>query len=295
VTTLTIEQPYSAAMSQITNTHQEYDVAAYSRRVGVTVVAATAVLTLMVRTHGTDSGSSWNPGLTGAGLSLFSWGHLILVALLLGAGLTLLLATTPTVAVVAAAVGLVPAAQLAGAGVVAARHWHPAAGISGPGLWTNQPMLVGLAFAGALAAAVAGLAMLGLLAANRRDLPTFSAVSIAGRASIVIGVLVAILLPIALSIGDRDAHDLTSLGAFALLWSLPWGGALALTAWLPRAAAVATGLTVAVSAASAYPNYELVRVEHHWVAVLTAVACGLLVAGLRWAPDTLAGRRAEPQ
>ena len=88
-------------------------------------------------------------------------------------------------------------------------------------------------------------------------------------------------LPILLAVGDPYARDVTSLGAIVLLWSLPWGGALAPTAWLPRAAAVATALTVAVSAASAYPNYELVLVEHHWVAGLTALVSGLLVVGLR--------------
>jgi hypothetical protein len=102
-------------------------------------------------------------------------------------------------------------------------------------------------------------------------------------------------LPLLLSIGDPYAHDLTSLGAFALLWSLPWGGALALTALLPRAAAIATGLTVAVSAASAYPNYELVSFRHHWVAVLTGLVSGLLVAGLRWTTDTETGPPAEPR
>jgi hypothetical protein len=267
-------------MSQATNTDQLYDVAEYSRRAGVIVVAAAVVLSLMVRTHGTDSGSSFNPAFTGT-FSLFSSAHLILVAMLLGAGLTLVVATTPRVVVVAAAVGLVPAAQLAGAGVVAARHWHPAAGMSGPGVWANQPMLVTLAAGGALAAAVAGLALLSLLVANRRELPTATAVTMTGQVSVVIGPLVAVSLPILLAVGDPFARDVTSFGAIALLWSLPWGGALALTAWLPRAAAVATSLAVAVSAASAYPSYELVLVQHHWVAGLTALASGPLVAGLR--------------
>jgi len=95
-------------MSQAMNTDQPYDVAAYSSRAGVVAMAAAVVLSLMVRTHGTDSGSSFNPAFTGT-FSLFSSAHLILVAILLGAGLTLVVATTPRVAVVAASVGLVPA------------------------------------------------------------------------------------------------------------------------------------------------------------------------------------------
>jgi hypothetical protein len=285
-------------MAQATSTHPAYDVAAFSRRAGVLVIAAAAVLTVMVRTHGRDNGSSWHLGLFKGSLSLFSWAHLILVALLLISGLMLVLnAANLKVVAVAAALGLVPAAQLGGAGIVAVRHWHPAAGMSGPGVWANQPMLVGMAGAGALAAGIALLVLLRVLVlvASPRAVPTPSNLTTVGRFSVVIGALAFVSLPLLLSIGDPDAHDLTSLGAFALLWSLPWGGALALTALLPRAAAIATGLTVAVSAASAYPNYELVSFRHHWVAVLTGLVSGLLVAGLRWTTDTETGPPAEPR
>lgn len=270
-------------MSRATNTHPAYDVAAYSRRAGVLVVVAAAVLAVMVQTHGKNYGSSWNPGISGE-LSLFSWAHWILVALVLGAGLTLVGATNPTVAAVAAASGLGPAALLLGAGIVARRRWHPVAGMSGSGIWANQRMIEIIAVLGALAAAAAVLTFLRVLGASRRELSMSSSNSTAGRFCVVIGALVAVSLPLLLAIGDPHAQDKTSLGAFALLWSLPWGGALALSGWLPRPAAVATGLAVAVSAASAYPKYQLVSVEHHWIAVLTGLVSGLLVATVRSAP-----------
>jgi hypothetical protein len=280
-------------MSQATNTDQAYDVAAYSRRAGLLVVGAAAVVVVMLQTHGRSHGRAWHPGFTG-GLSLFSWVHWILVALVIGAGLLLVLATNSTVAAVAAAVALGPAAQLLGAGIVAHRRWRPVGGF-GAGPWANQRAIEIIAVLGALAAAVAVLTFLRVLAASRRALPTPSDISTAGRVSVVIGALVAVSLPLLLTIGDPDAHDITSLGAFALLWSLPWGGALALTAWLPRAAAVATGLTVAVSAASAYPNYELVSVRHHWVALLVGLTSGLLVASLRSAEAGRTEMAAEPR
>jgi len=275
-------------MAQATNTDQAYDVAAYSRRAGVIVAAAVAVLSLTVQTHGMCAGSPWNPGLAGE-FAVFGWSHWALLAILAVAGVMLIRGTQ---APVAAAVGLVVAAQFAGAGIVAAHHWRGAAG-PGCGIWTNQHLIKSLAILGAAAAIVAVLSLLRVLAATRRPLPT--GISTAGRISVIAGAVVAVSLPLLLAIGDPYAHDKTSLGAFALAWSLPWGGALALTAWLPRAAAVATGLTVAVSAASAYPDYELVHVDHNWVALVIGFASGLLVAGLRWTPDTPPGPPAEPQ
>lgn len=210
-------------MSQGTTTHQPYDDAAYSRRAGVLVVAASAVVAVMVQSHGKNHGRAWNPGFTGA-LSLFGWAHWILVALLVAAGVTLARATSPTLTATAAAVGLAPAAQLVGVGIVAGRRWHPVAGMSGPGIWANQGMLEIIAGAGALAAAVALLAFVRVLGVARRAQPEPAGVSTAGRGCVVIGVLVAVSLPLLLAIGDPFAHDITSLGAVALLWSLPWGG-----------------------------------------------------------------------
>lgn len=266
-------------MSQATNTDQAYDVAAYSRRAGVLVLAAAAVVPLMLQTHGICAGSLWNPGFFSDGQALFEWPHWALVATLVVTGLMLTrAANTP----IAAAVALVVAAQLAGAGIVAQHHWRGAAG-PGCGYWTNQHFIKIIAIVAAVAATIAALACLQVVWTTRRE--GSAAVRSAGApirlARLIIGLLVAAALPLLLAIGDPSAHDKTSLGAFALMWSLPWGGALALTAWLPRAAAVATGLTVAVSAASAYPTYELVHVDHNWIAVLVGLVSGLLVAALR--------------
>jgi hypothetical protein len=260
-------------MSQTANTHPAYEVAALSRRAGVTVLAAAPVLAVMLGTHGMCAGSRWNPGFAGE-FAVFGWSHWALLAILVAAGIRLIRGANPPVA---AAVALVVAAQFAGAGIVAQHHWRGAAG-PGCGYWTNLHLIKTIAILGAVAAGVAVLTLLRVLAVSRRT--QAEGISTVGRVSVAVGAFVAVSLPLLLAIGDGDGHDLTSLGAFALAWSLPWGGALALTAWLPRAAAVATGLTVAVSAVSSYPDYDLVRVDHNWVAVLVGVISGLLVAAL---------------
>ena len=76
-------------MAQATNTDQAYDVAAYSRRAGVTVVAAVAVLSVMVQTHGLCAGRPWNPGFAGE-FAVFGWSHWALLAILAVAGVMLI-------------------------------------------------------------------------------------------------------------------------------------------------------------------------------------------------------------
>jgi hypothetical protein len=266
-------------MSQATNTDQAYDVAAYSRRAGALVLAAAAIVPLMLQTHGTCGGSRNNPGFFSDGQALFEWPHWAFVAVLLVAGLMLTrAANTP----MAAAVALVVAAQLAGAGIVAQHHWRGAAGPA-CGYWTNQQLIKTTAIIAAVAATIAALACLQVVWATRRasPAPARSLGTPVHLASMVVGVLVAVALPFLLAVGDSAAQDRTSLGAFALLWSLPWGGALVLSAFLARPVAVAVALSVAVSAASAYPDYALVQVEHHGIALLVGLVSGLLVVTLR--------------
>lgn len=252
------------------------------RRSGAAVTAAAAVVAVMVQTHGTCSGSVWNLGFTGF-LSLFSWPHWVLVLVLLGAGGTIARANRPATAAVAGAAALAPAAQMAGSGIVAYKHWHPAAGISGCGAWTNMRLIETVALGAAIAAALAAVTCIRLLRTTGwlvRDQAAATTYRVRA-ASVAVGVLIAVALPLLMALGDPSAQDITSLGAYALIWSLPWGGVLALTAWLHRPAAVAAALGVAVTSVTAYPSYELVRVEQHWVPVLTGLASGLLLAGVR--------------
>jgi len=68
-----------------------------------------------------------------------------------------------------------------------------------------------------------------------------------------VGVGVVCGLPLILGDGRSATTDLTSIGAYAVLYSIPFGGALIATAWLVDVPAFAVLGTVAVGAALVMP------------------------------------------
>ena len=265
-------------MAQGTITQPLYDVAAHARRTGLVVLGAAFLTALMVQSHGKVFGSAWNPGVTGQ-QQLFSWAHWILVLLMVICAAVLLSTPSVTRVTIVAAAGLVPASMVVGAGIVARRRWHPVAG-PGPGHFINQRGLVLVATVAAVGAFVALLAQLHLLWTAKRLDGSPACPAPVRTASLAVAVVLAVSVPFLVGVDRLASHDLTSRAAFVVLWSLPWGGVLALTGWLPRAPAVAIGLTVALSAVSAYPKCDIVNVQHHVIPVLIGVVAGLLVAGL---------------
>jgi hypothetical protein len=139
-------------------------------------------------------------------------------------------------AVVAAVVG----AQVAGYGVVAVRDWFNANGASGMAQH-NLATVVTFAAAVALWATVATCVAVGLLWREPTGL------GLPGFRSLLVGGIVAVGLPFALGAAFRDV-DITSLGQYALTYSLPWGAALAAAGWLDDREAVTARATVAGSA-----------------------------------------------
>ncbi|MDG4825650.1 hypothetical protein O7635_27710 [Asanoa sp. WMMD1127] len=139
-------------------------------------------------------------------------------------------------AVVAAIVG----AQVAGFGVVAVRDWFNVNGAWSMGqhnLATVVTFAAGVAVCGAVATCVA----VGVVWREPDDWRP-------GRpAQVGLGAVVAVGLPLELGLAFGDP-DITSLGQYALTYSLPWGVALAATGWLDRTAALAARATVAGSA-----------------------------------------------
>ena len=254
------------------------------RLAGTILLAASAVLLVMLTARATcDGGSAWNPGFSGGGyLGLFGWSHGVLLGLLAASGVGLLVADSRASAIVPAALGLAPSAQLAGAAVVARQRWLPKGGMIGCGVWTNMTLLETIAVIGAVAAAAAFLACLALLASHGFALRSGSAA--------FLGLLVAIALPVLLSRGNAELQDATSIGAFALLWSLPWGVTLALSGALHRTAALAAAAAVAVGALVALPTYQLVQVDRTWVALVVGLAAAAVVVATRTARSELVAR-----
>jgi hypothetical protein len=155
------------------------------------------------------------------------------------AGLISLAARPAALKSAAASVALVAAMPLAGTGVVARKHWDPSFGHGGNygtgygSLGELQTMAVLIA-AAAVVGAVAAIAQLHFTGAFP------SRVEMRIRAlSVCLGLVVIVALTLVVKNGDYQAGDLTSWGAFGLMYAGPWGTAIIATAWLDRPAAVA--------------------------------------------------------
>jgi hypothetical protein len=188
--------------------------------------------------------------------TIYPWWSLVLavVCMVVALAAPVLRRRGALVAVTAATTGVF-AAELAGIGLVARKHWHPAFGYGGGysgGLGRLQWLAL-LVFAAGAVAAVASLVRLWVAG----DLPR-PAARPTRRTAVAVGAALLVLLPPAIGMGDSDGLDLTSLAAFALIYSLPWGLSIALTGWLgPVAArAVLTACTVCALIALVGPQMD---------------------------------------
>ncbi len=251
---------------------------------GAAVVTAGLASLLMVAVQGTCSGGSVNFAVHGF-LTLFGPGQWVLAGTLLVLGVVMLQpgqsAARGPARGPAAAAATVIATMLTGTAIVAYRHWQPAAGAGGCGVWNNQPTLKVLAALTVLVGAVAAALALRSLPGTAR--PGTAAVSQRGdvprTVALVVGVGVLVGLPVLVGGGAAETQDLTSYGAYALLWSLPWGAGLVLSAWLPRHQALAVLAAVLLGAVCAYDRVELAYVTRPAVATVIGVLA-VVVVGL---------------
>lgn len=238
--------------------------------VGATLLVAAAVSAYVLRVGGVCCG-----GIVAR--DLYDYGTWLLVAGLAVVGVILVAARGRVVRVPTAAAGGVLAAQLAGTGVVAFRRWVPVGGF-GHGKWDNihQLQLVSalLAVCGLGAVVVCLLSLRAEEAFPARVAWTARAVALSA------GLLVVVALPVVFAGGQADILDVTSIGAHALVYSVPFGVSLALTGWLSPPAAVAVSLCVMVSALVLVDaNRQLVSTPGHasgLILVLVAAAVVLL-------------------
>jgi hypothetical protein len=173
------------------------------------------------------------PPLRKSGSTIYPWSTYVFALALVVAGVVLLVCVFTAhkrwlgpVAVVA----LVTAMQLGGIGSVAVKHWGPSFGMGGgygdPHQLERQAWL--LAFLGT----ISGLAALGMLAIDRQYVlrsRVWTQVLCVGT-----GVLFVVLVPFAVGAGSAENRDATSLGAYALMYGLPWGITLVLAGFLKR-------------------------------------------------------------
>ncbi len=178
--------------------------------------------------------------------TIYPWWSPLLVLAALGTAVAMLTtwADDPGRRAAAACATGVVAAQVGGLGLWAHKHWHPAFGIGG-GYAGDMHELEGLAWVVAAGALLACLASIVQLVVHR-DWPRRDTSSSWRR--VVLGLVVMAGLPVLLAVGDRDQMDATSLGALALVFGIPWGGAVVAGRWLSSTAYSAVLGTCAVSA-----------------------------------------------
>jgi hypothetical protein len=187
--------------------------------------------------------------------TIYPWWAALYVVVGVGASIVSVLYPQRSWAPVVPTVLIVLAAQIAGLGLVAVKHWEPSFGMGG-GYAGSPENLVRLAWVIAIAGTVAGasaIAQLVLLKVFPVRSPGRTMLLLGG-----IGALVLLLLPLGIAAGDPGLRDVTSLGAFVLLYSGPIGVTVIATAWLSerlRTAALASStVAAALSALGEMPD-----------------------------------------
>lgn len=223
--------------------------------------------------------------------TIYPWWALAMALGSLAVALASVLSPGRTVVAVAAAANGVCAAELAGLGLVARKHWQPAFGMGG-GYSGSLPTLEWLALAVFVAGlAGAGLSLRRLVLAGELPAPASRG---ARRVASTVGAALVLLLPVAIGAGGRDQLDATSLGAYALVYSAPWGVATGLTGWLVGGAARAVLATCAACAALALGGPQMVDLvdPQPYVAFGLTLTVLLALLWLRLRDGTPGARRA---
>jgi len=214
--------------------------------------------------------------------SLFSGPNWVEVVAITIGGLLIAIPRVPRPAKLAAgAVAAISAALVFGTAVWAVKHWVPFGGMTGLARKRAEDM-ADLSLILAFVALVAGLSAAGWLA--RSGAITTGAAPNVRSASIAagIGTIIALPLMIGFGTGDEELTDVTSLGTFALLYSLPYGLAFIVAAFLRRPAALGALATAAASIAyltvvllleSVYPivtvGFGLLLLTNVWLIAMT--------------------------
>jgi hypothetical protein len=197
-------------------------------------------------------------------------------------GLLIAIPRVPQAAKAAAAgVALISAGLVFGTAVWAMKSWASYRGVIGLDFQRVDKMEQLTVFVSAASLVAAALALSWLALSG--GISTNAGTKVR-NASILAGVITILVVPPMIGIGSGDdaLMDVTSLGTFALLFSLPWGLAFILAAFLVRPAALGALTTAAATmawwAVSALLYPELVIGAIFGLVLLT---CGWLIA-LHW-------------
>jgi hypothetical protein len=217
------------------------------------------------------------------GLTIYGWSHAALAITLLVAGLLLMVVRQHDAVVGLTAVAGLYAAQLAGTGLVGVRRWPLYWGCCAPPV-SQQELVRNLPWAMALACAVTALISLAALARRfLRSRPDHATVALPVALAVVASVPV---------LAAGAASDVGDIVAWGLMYSLPFGIALAVSAFLPRGTALALIAAVASSAGmAALDGSFIVLVIPPADAMTVVIGAALVVALSRLVPVSLARSR----
>ena len=219
------------------------------------------------------------------GASIYDVGRWILLAAF--AAVTVALALTRLDRRVLAVVAVVLAVQLAATGVVGTKHWGA---LCGPGACYNgsfvleRILAIAMVVANAAACAVCVAALRGGAFVWR-----------GGRSvvAIVAGILAAVSTVWLLSKAGAMYRDTTSLGAFMILYALPWGGSIVAAGWLEARSALVATLTVAGSAVVVATTHQLIAFSQDSLAAGLTAATLALIAGVIVGGGDVVGRQVQ--
>lgn len=198
---------------------------------GIVVLLASGLAAVTLAIEGQPEGSPYPAGL---------W---VVLAGVVVVGLALVSRLGDAVRSSAAAVGVVLSMQLIGAGIYAIKRWRVQ--VLRPLLTVNTGLVRGLAVA--MAAAMLASSVTCLVVLIRSDgFPARTTRAMRTTAAAV-GLITILGLPWAVGFGGTDTTDLTSIGAYALLYSVPWGVGLVGVGWLDRSPAMAILVAIVVS------------------------------------------------
>ena len=179
-------------------------------------------------------------------------------------------------AAVAALLGVIGlcAAQLAGAGLVGRRRWPHFWGCCAPEAVTENDLVRSLATAMAVVCALT--AVLCLVVLVKRGYLGWAGFELRVVLAFMAALTVAIAGPRLVVGGWNDERG---LAAWALMYSLPFAAGLAISALMPRLAALAVVAVVAASAVIATVGQSFLELNQPWGDAQVLVVLGALVVG----------------
>ena len=244
------------------------------RRTGFVLICATIVAAGVISVRGSNADDCCGSR------TIYDLGTWWLIVLAGSAALLVRVARRPRVLSVGGAIALCIGPQIVGAGLVAHRRWFTSAGFyNGPD--RNIVEIRQLALLLALVGVVTTIAGSRVLWTHGRRLAQEISPN-ARRVAFIAAGGIALTLPYWIGHGRPGSMTTTALGAHALMYSLPWGLALAATTWLHDWPARIVGIVIPMSALPFLGEQLMIWAYHPTTGFGVACIGGAAIVLTRW-------------